>query len=38
VPLLGRDLSVEAKSPADGFGRFHRWLEDRDVLIVKADR
>jgi Holliday junction resolvase len=38
VPLLGRDLTVECKARANGFVQFYSWLEDRDVLIVKADR
>jgi Holliday junction resolvase len=38
VPILGRDLVVEAKARANGFARLYSWLEDRDVLIVKADR
>jgi Holliday junction resolvase len=38
VPLLGRDLVVEAKARANGFARLYSWLEDRDVLIIKADR
>jgi Holliday junction resolvase len=38
VPILGRDLVVEAKSLANGFARLYSWLEGRDALIVKADR
>jgi hypothetical protein len=38
VPILGRDLVVETKARANGFARLYSWLEDRDVLIVKADR
>ena len=38
VPILGRDLVVEAKARANGFARLYSWLEDRDVLIIKADR
>jgi Holliday junction resolvase len=38
VPILGRDLVVEAKARANGFARLYEWLENRDVLIVKADR
>jgi hypothetical protein len=37
VPILGRDLIVEAKARANGFARLYSWLEGRDVLIVKAD-
>ncbi len=38
VPVIGRDLCVEAKSRADGFRELYGWLEDRDALVVKADR
>jgi hypothetical protein len=38
VPLLGRDLVVEAKSRRDGFKELYSWLEGRDVLVVKSDR
>jgi Holliday junction resolvase len=37
-PLLGRDLCVEVKARADGFRELYRWLDRRNVLIVKADR
>ena len=33
-----RTLRVELRSRAQGFGRIYNWLNDRDVLIVKADR
>ena len=38
VPVLGRDLVIEAKSRANGFAQLYSWLEGRDVLIIKADR
>jgi Holliday junction resolvase len=38
VPILGRDLIVEAKARANGFARLYSWLDGRDALIVKADR
>jgi Holliday junction resolvase len=38
VPVLGRDLVVEAKARANGFARLYSWLEGRDALIIKADR
>jgi hypothetical protein len=38
VPILGRDMVVEAKARANGFAQLYAWLEGRDVLIVKADR
>jgi Holliday junction resolvase len=38
VPLLGVDRTVEVKVRANGFVELYRWLEGRDVLIVRADR
>ncbi len=38
IPLMGRDLCVEVKARADGFRELYSWLNERDVLIVKADR
>jgi Archaeal holliday junction resolvase (hjc) len=38
LPLMGRDLCVEVKARADGFRELYSWLNERDVLIVKADR
>jgi hypothetical protein len=38
VLLLGRELFVEVKARADGFRELYSWLNQRDVLIVKADR
>ena len=37
LPLMGRDLCLEAKARADGFRELYGWLDQRDVLIVKAD-
>jgi Holliday junction resolvase len=37
-PLLGRDLCVEVKVRPDGFRELYYWRNQRDVLIVKADR
>jgi hypothetical protein len=38
--LLGEDrmLRIECKARADGFRQLYDWLNQRDVLIVKADR
>ena len=36
--LTGRDLCVEVKVRADGFRELYSWVNQRDVLIVKADR
>jgi Archaeal holliday junction resolvase (hjc) len=38
LPFMSRDLCVEVKARADGFRELHSWLNERDVLIVKADR
>jgi Holliday junction resolvase len=38
LPLLGLDHVVEVKVRADGFREIYRWLEGRDILVVKADR
>ena len=38
LPLMGRELCVEVKARADGFRELYSWLNQRDVLIVKADR
>lgn len=38
VPILGRDAVVEVKVRAGGFATFYKWLRDRDLLIVRADR
>ena len=38
VPLLGVDRAVEVKCRAVGFSQLYDWLNQRDVLIVKADR
>jgi hypothetical protein len=38
LPLTGRDLCVEVKAWADGFRELYCWLNERHILIVKADR
>lgn len=38
VPVLGVARVVEVKVRADGFRELYRWLVDRDILIVRADR
>jgi Holliday junction resolvase len=38
VPILGRDHVVEVKVRATGFLQLYAWLEDRDMLVVRADR
>jgi hypothetical protein len=38
VPLLGVDGAVEVKCRAAGFSQVYNWLNQRGVLIVRADR
>jgi hypothetical protein len=38
LPMMGRDFCVALTARADGFRELYRWLDQRDVLIVKADR
>jgi Holliday junction resolvase len=38
VPLLGVDRRVEVKCRGDGFREIYKWLDDADLLIVRADR
>jgi len=38
LPLIGRDLCLEVKARGDGFRELYRWLNQRDALIVKANR
>jgi Holliday junction resolvase len=38
VPVIGRELVVEAKARANSFSRLYAWLDGRDVLVVKVDR
>jgi hypothetical protein len=38
IPILGVDRVVEVKCRADGFRELYRWLLERDILIVRADR
>jgi hypothetical protein len=38
VPVLNVDRTVEVKCRADCFRELYKWLEARDLLIVRADR
>lgn len=38
LPLLGVDRRVEVKGRANGFARLYGWLDDVDLLVLKADR
>ena len=38
VPVLNVDRCVEVKCRAEGFRELYKWLEARDLLIVRADR
>jgi len=37
LPLIVRHLCVEVKARADGSRELYSWLNQRDVLILKAD-
>ena len=36
--VLEGAFRVEVKARKSGFSRLYRWLEDREVLVIKADR
>ncbi|WP_338830179.1 putative PDDEXK endonuclease [Bradyrhizobium sp. 27S5] len=38
IPVLDVDRVAEVKCRANGFRELYRWLEARDLLIVRADR
>jgi hypothetical protein len=38
ISFLGSDTTIEVKRRATGFAQLYDWLNDRDVLIGKADR
>lgn len=38
IPLLGIDRCAEVKVRSHGFSQLYAWLEQRDLLIVRADR
>jgi Holliday junction resolvase len=38
IPVLNIDRVAEVKCRRDGFRELYRWLEARDILIVRADR
>jgi hypothetical protein len=38
LQLLGVARIIEMKCRADGFRELYGWLENRDILVVKADR
>jgi hypothetical protein len=38
VPILEVDRCIEVKCRADGFRELYKWLQDRDILILRADR
>ena len=38
VPVLNVDRVVEVKCRANGFRELYKWLIDRDILIIRADR
>jgi hypothetical protein len=34
----GRMMRIEVKCRADGFRELYRWLDARDILVIKSDR
>ena len=38
MSFLGTDTTIEVKRRGTGFAQLYDWLNDRDVLIGKADR
>jgi hypothetical protein len=38
IPVLGIDRCCECKVRGKGFGQLYRWLDQRDLLIVRQDR
>lgn len=36
--LLVEGMAVEVKARHDGFKEIYKWLEDKDLLALKADR
>lgn len=38
IPVLNVDRVAEVKCRANGFRELYRWLEARDLLIIRADR
>ena len=38
VPIIDVDRVVEVKCRANGFRELYKWLDGRDLLIVRADR
>jgi Holliday junction resolvase len=38
IPVLNIDRVAEVKCRANGFRELYKWLEARDLLIVRADR
>ncbi len=38
IPLLGSDVTFEAKLRTDGFKQLYRWIEGNYGLMVRADK
>jgi hypothetical protein len=38
MTVAGRMLEIEVKSRTDGFRELYSWLDQRDLLVLKADR
>jgi hypothetical protein len=37
-PLLNRERVVESKVRRDGFRELYKWIEQRDLLVLRSDR
>lgn len=38
IVLKDRVLTAEVKARKDGFKQIYEWLDDKDLLVIKADR
>ena len=38
LSLLGADRAIEVKVRGTGFAQLYKWLQSRDILIVRSDR
>jgi len=38
LQIMGKNLTMEVKLREDGFRELYKWLEDRDILCMRADR
>lgn len=38
IEINGKEYKCEVKARKDGFKQIYKWLEERDLLLIKADR